>query len=366
MTSALHPSFTLLTGFPGFLGSELLLRDLKSGEGSWICLVQEKFRPWAEARLDSFSQELPGIRDRVKIVVGDITTPGLGIPDPGSLPRIQRVQHFAAAYDLNVALPLAQKINVLGTRHVLEFCEQLPALERLDYVSTCYVSGRYPGTFRETDLQMGQKFNNHYESTKYEAEVLVREAMTRGLPASIYRPAIVVGNSSTGQTQKFDGPYFVMQWLLRQGKTAVLPKLGDPDRFTINLVPSDFIVNAIAALCADPASVGQTFHLADPSPLTIRETVRVIAEACGKRLLEIPLPKWLAKSAVGGIPGLERWLGIPRSSLDYFVHPTHYDTSVASAHLSRLGIECPRFERYAGTLVDYMRTHPDTRTRAMI
>jgi thioester reductase-like protein len=356
----------LLTGFPGFLGSELLLRSLQKGSDRFSCLVQGKFRPLAEQKLESWTGKHPEVRDRVRLIEGDITQAGLGITVSDGLSDVSRVQHFAAVYDLNVKKEIAQRINVEGTQNILRFCEGLPRLSRLDYVSTCYVSGKYEGVFKEDDLDQAKVFNNHYESTKHEAEKSVRLAMKNGLPATILRPAIVVGNSRTGETDKFDGPYFVMQWLLRQGNHALLPRLGDPDRYTINLVPSDFVVEAIAALCADPSAAGKTFQLAHPAPLTIGETVRVIAEACGKRLIEIPLPKWLAKSAVGGIPGLERWLGIPRSSLDYFVHPTSYDTTNATAHLQKLGIHCPRFDEYAFRLVEFMKKHPEIRKQAMI
>ena len=289
MTSS--SSHVLLTGFPGFLGSELLLRSMDQSADHFTCIVQEKFLPLARQRLDTWALERPALRERVRLMTGDITRPGLGISEPDALRDVKRVQHFAAVYDLNVKREIAQKINVDGTVNILRFCESLPGLHRLDYVSTCYVSGKHEGVFHENDLEQARVFNNFYESSKHAAETAVREAMKSGLPAAIFRPAIVVGNSRTGETQKFDGPYFVMQWLLRQGKHALLPRLGDPERYTINLVPSDFVVDALAALCADPTTTGKTFQLADPAPLSIRDTVRTIAEACEKQLIEIPLPK---------------------------------------------------------------------------
>src|SRR5205085_3351346 len=100
---------------------------------------------------------------------------------------------------------------------------------RLHYISTCYVSGNLPRVFTEDDLECGQTFNNYYEETKYLAEIEVRSRMTR-IPTTIYRPSVVVGDSTTGATQKFDGPYYVIQWLLRQPKLAVLPVAGRPSR----------------------------------------------------------------------------------------------------------------------------------------
>src|SRR6185295_13240080 len=104
---------------------------------------------------------------------------------------------------------VGMRVNVDGTRHVLDFAAAQPSLERLHYVSTCYVSGRYQGVFAESDLEKGQTFNNYYEETKYLAEVEVQRRMREGLPATIYRPSVVVGDSTSGATQKYDGPYFV-------------------------------------------------------------------------------------------------------------------------------------------------------------
>ncbi|NDG84561.1 MAG: NAD-dependent epimerase/dehydratase family protein, partial [Proteobacteria bacterium] len=274
--------------------------------------------------------------------------------------------HFAAVYDLNVPEPVGQKINIEGTRNVLALIASLPSFRGLHYVSTCYVSGSHPGRFFEKDLEKGQSFNNFYESTKHEAEKLVREAMQSGLPAVIYRPAIVVGNSKTGETQKFDGPYFVLQWLLRQGRNAILPSLGDPTRYRINLVPSDFVLDAMAHLSQKPSSIGKTFQLADPAPLTIAEVVATLARDSGRNLISIPLPRGLAKFAVGSIPGLEKWMGIPRSALDYFMHPTDYDVSETVKHLEGSGIACPQFSSYSRVLVDFMKQHPGVRSQAMI
>src|SRR4051812_22238251 len=144
-----------------------------------------------------------------------------------------------------------------GTRHVLDFAERCRALRRFDYVSTCYISGYYSGTFRETDLDLGQRFNNYYEETKFLAELEVRKRT--GLPATVYRPSVVVGDSATGVTQKFDGPYFVMQWLLRQPRLALLPVVGRPKRHRFNVVPRDFIVDALEALTGSDDTVGRTF-----------------------------------------------------------------------------------------------------------
>src|SRR5512142_2569860 len=115
--------------------------------------------------------------------------------------------------------------------------------------------------------------------------------MDAGLRATIYRPSIVVGDSRTRETQKYDGPYFVIQWLLRQPSRAVLPTVGDSTLTRINVVPRDFIIDAVDYLSALPASEGRTYQLADPHPLTVAEMADTLARATGRTLIRIPLPR---------------------------------------------------------------------------
>jgi thioester reductase-like protein len=127
------------------------------------------------------------------------------------------------------------------------------------YVSTCYVSGRYPSVFRESDLSVSQTFNNWYEETKYLAELEVQQSMAGGLPATIYRPSIVTGDSHTGATQKYDGPYYYIRWILKQPEeVAVLPVVGQPDAARVNVVPRDYVIDAMAYLSALEQSWGRS------------------------------------------------------------------------------------------------------------
>ena len=190
--------------------------------------------------------------------------------------------------------------------------------------------------------------------------------MRTGLPATIYRPSVVVGDSKTGVTQKFDGPYFVLQWLMRQPKIAMLPVVGRPSRYRFNVVPSDFIMNAIEYLSALPQSVGKTYALADPSPLTVDETIKVLAEAGGRKVVRIPLTKGIAKGALQYVPGVFRLLRIPPPAVDYFVHPTLYDTTNATADLAGSGIAAPRLVDYMPQLVAFWRAHREIGSAAMV
>jgi thioester reductase-like protein len=358
---------TLVTGFPGFLGSELVRRILARSEGDVVCLVQPRFAALARCRAEELAGSGDAAARRLRLVEGDITLPGLGLDDDaatGLRREVTEVHHLAAVYDLAVTRELGMRVNVEGTRNVLDLAAACDRLGRLHHVSTCYVSGRRPGIFGEDQLDAGQTFNNHYEETKFLAEVEVQERMRAGLPATVYRPAIVVGDSRTGATQKYDGPYHILKLLLRQPRAlAAVPVMGDPDSVCFNMVPRDVVVDAIAHLGGLEASLGRVYQLADPSPPTVRAMLAEMARATGRRLVRVRLPRRLVRASVHG---LEPVLHIPAVATDYLVHPTHYSTVRARADLAGSGISVPRFASYVDTLVAFMRAHPEVGSAAMV
>ncbi len=309
-----------------------------------------------------------GLADRIHLVTGDITQPDLGLgADATSIARdTVEVYHLAAVYDLAVGRDLAVRVNVDGTKHVLDFCQRCPGLRRHQYVSTCYVSGRYDGVFRETDLEVAQSFNNFYEETKHLAEIEVRKRIKQ-IPTTIYRPSIVVGDSATGATQKYDGPYFAIRYILKQPtRFVVMPSIGEPSKVSMNVVPRDFVLDALTHLSGSVKSVGKTYALADPDAPSIEAMIEGMERATGKKLIRIPVPLRLAKAAIDRVPGVQRFLGFPSAAVDYFVHPTRYDCSNTQRDLVGSGIEVPRFMSYLPNLVAYVKAHPNVASKAMV
>lgn len=364
--SAMETDVVLVTGFPGFLASALLPRIMRRlATADAVCLVQPQHVPLARTRVAALVAADPSLRGRLRILEGDITNRELGVAERIAPQRIVEIFHLAAVYDLSVTRDVAMRVNVMGTRQVVDFARGCRRLQRLQYVSTCYVSGRWRGAFTEGMLEEGQEFNNFYEESKQLAEVAVRKAMLGGLPATIYRPSIVVGDSTTGETQKYDGPYFAMQWLLRQPRIALMPVVGDRRRHLFNVVPRDFVVDAIASLSGRRESLGRTYALADPHPLSVDAMLDLLARATGRRMIRVPLPRRVAKGLISWVPGVHALLRIPAAAVDYFVHPTHYDTANARADLAASGIDCPPFASYAEMLVGFMRAHPEVGSGAM-
>jgi thioester reductase-like protein len=358
----------VVTGFPGFLGSRLVPRLLdRAPESTAVCLVQPKFAAVAQARVRELVAADPALAGRIEVMPGDITSPGLGLEDPAALAaRTTEIWHLAAVYDLGVSRELGTLVNVEGTANVLRFAAGSPGLVRHHYVSTCYVSGRHCGPFRETDLDVGQSFNNFYEETKFLAELEVAGARAGGMPTTVYRPSIVVGDSRTGETQKFDGPYFLLQWLLRQPRLAVVPVVGDPTMARFNMVPSDFVLDGIEYLSGLPGSLGRTYALADPRPLTVDGLIDEMCRAVGCRGERVRLPRRTTEWALRHIGPLERFVGIPAAAVEYFVHPTHYDTTEAQRDLAGSGVTCPPVQDYLPTLVTFMRNHREADQGVMV
>jgi thioester reductase-like protein len=355
----------LFTGFPGFIGMRLLPRILEEKPKHRIeCLVQEKFLGAAQAAVAALEKAHPKVRGRLGLVVGDITASGLGIERGRARElraSLQEAYHLAAVYDLAVRRDVARKINVEGTKNVLEFLEGVKGFDRLHYVSTAYVSGTARGVFRETDLDVGQGFKNHYEETKFQAEVEVARSR---VPRTIYRPGVVVGDSRTGETGKFDGPYFVLRAMERLPSPGVFIRLGFGSG-SVSIVPVDFVVEALAALSASEVSRGKTYHLTG-APRSAMEVAETLAQALGKKFVYVPTPLFLARAFFAPGP-VQRFFGMPVQALDYFDDPVRHDATEATKDLAALGVTCPRLEDYVPKLVSFYLAHRDTvRREAMV
>ena len=354
-----EPPIALVTGFPGFIGERLLPRLLELHPGTeFKCLVQSRFRDQAETELARLG--IP--QHRATLVEGDITAEGLDIEATrrdALLARLDSVYHLAAVYDLAVTADFAHRVNVIGTRNMISFAKAAKNFRHFHHVSTAYVSGTFEGTFRETDLDRGQGFKNHYESTKFESE---KDVVSSGLPFTVYRPGVVWGDSRTGETAKFDGPYTVM------GAMEKIPFffLEGPKDATMNVVPVDYVIEGLARLSASPLSLGKTYNLTDPEGKDVRALTRLMARALGRSYVYVPLPLPLVRFAVS-LPLMHRLFGLIPESIAYFGHRCRYDASQAKADLLTLGLACPRVETYIGVIVRFFRANKDSvRKTAMV
>lgn len=346
-----------VTGFPGFIAGRLVER-LAEKDTQFFLLVQPKFVETAKTTIAriAFEQRVPP--ENFAIIPGDITATDLGISVEDHdtiLAETTDIFHLAAAYDLAVDRDIARAVNLEGTVNVNRLAQEVKNLRRYNYISTCYVAGKRKGEILETELAHNEGFRNHYEETKYLAESEV-EKLKADLPVTIFRPSVVVGDSQTGETPKYDGIYYLIQYLRKWPAGLRFINVGNK-QVRLNLVPVDFVVESIAALSQDEETVGKTVAIADPDPLTTAGLFDAIAQKLsGKRSKIVPPAKLVEISLM--TPVSPPITGLPHYAVPYFFLSQTYDTSVADGLLEKHKIECPNFGDYVGNLIDFVEKHP--------
>ena len=346
-----------ITGFPGFIANRLLER-LARKDCDFILLVQPSLVPQALKEIERIAQLSGRSVGEFQIVEGDISVPRLALSD-GDLELVQqnttRIFHLAAVYDLAVPQDLAMRVNAGGTRNVVELARSITNLRQFHHVSTCYVAGKREGVILETELKHNAGYRNFYEESKYLAELEVESAKNE-LPITIHRPAVVCGDSQTGETGKYDGVYYLIHYLLRWPSGLSLINIGN-HVVSLNLVPVDFVVDAMAALAFDERAIGKTLQLADPSPLTTNQLFNAIAKSIDGHHSRITAPAKLVRFFLM-LPPSPRITGLPHHAVPYFFVKQLYDSTQAQELLAPYGIRCPPFESYVDRIVDYARRHP--------
>lgn len=345
------------TGFPGFIGHRLLKRLAQEG-GRFLLLVQPALVARAHEDLTQIVNETGNSIANFRILEGDMTQPNFGLPaqdleDARSQATI--IFHLAAIYDLAVDRELALEVNLGGTRNVNDFARRLPNLRRYHYVSTCYVAGKREGRILETELQHHAGFRNYYEESKYLAEKEVA-ALKSELPITIHRPSVVCGDSKTGETAKYDGIYYLIHYLRRWPRLLRLLNIGNR-QVSLNLVPVDFVVEAITALADDSAAIGKTVQIADPNPLTTHALFNTIAHclADGGSMITVPAP--MVRFTLM-LPPSPKITGLPHHAVPYFFLKQTYDTKQSNQLLNSHAVFCPPFASYVRVIVDYASRHP--------
>jgi NAD(P)-dependent dehydrogenase (short-subunit alcohol dehydrogenase family) len=363
-----------VTGATGFIG-RFLTAELLEREGTIYVLC----RASSLDKLDELRARLGTDDKRIVAVIGDLSKDRLGL-DADEIDKLDgKIDHFfhlAAIYDLTADADSQRVANVEGTRHAVHLAEAIHA-GHFHQVSSIAAAGLYRGVFTEdmfdeaTDVD-----NNAYYLTKHESEAVVRNECT--VPWRVYRPAIVVGHSETGEIDKIDGPYYVFRTIqrLRGVAPSWLRGIGI-DGGQINVVPVDYVAKAMDYLAHQPGLDGRVFHLTDPEPLTVGAMANIFAKAAHapsfavnvdtKLLDAIPGP---IKAGLSRLPGAKQAtdlvlaeLGIPREILHYITNPTSFDSTKTQEALAGSGIAVPPLSSYAQTLWEYWeRTYsPDRR-----
>lgn len=342
----------LVTGYPGFIGKRLVRRLATGGSApgeKLVLLVLPKYAAAARADLAALSAS------NAEVIEGDVEQMHLGLSGAefkALAAAVTDVWHLAAISWLGADPRYMRRVNVEGTRNVLELAHAARRLERLNHFSTAYVSGVRVGVILEDELAMGQRFHNAYEESKFQAEILVRRAQS-DLPATIYRPSIVVGDSRTGEIDRFEGPYALAILLVASPLAVPLPLPGDAVA-PLNVVPVDFVLDAALSIARNPAGVGRTVHLVDPAPLSARRVYEMIATRAGKTLPSVSVPARVFQALLQ-LPLLERLSRVHRPAIEYVNHLAIYNCRNLLELLDGTGIHCPPIASYLDRLIEFVQ-----------
>ncbi|MCP3800808.1 SDR family oxidoreductase [Allokutzneria sp. A3M-2-11 16] len=340
----------LVTGATGFLGVRLVERLLRRAACERVFVL---VRPASKAKLDQIAQRWPQ-PERVWPVSGDLTEPGLGLDDAdhARLADVDHVIHLGASYDLTADEATARAANVDGTRHVVDLVAELGSA-KLHHVSSVAVAGDHRGAFTENDFDLGQRFDSPYHATKFEAERVVRERS--GIAWQIYRPSAIVGDSRTGEMDKIDGPYYFFGALAELSRLPAALPLAGADLGSTNMVPVDWVADALDRLVHNDFEPGRTFHLTAPGAQSLTSVYNALAEAAGAPRIAITAP--VPVRALLNLPGLGKLLGVPPEVLPHMTFSASFDRSNTDRALADL--PTPEFGEYANQLWRYWRRHLD-------
>jgi NAD(P)-dependent dehydrogenase (short-subunit alcohol dehydrogenase family) len=357
-----------VTGATGFIGQFLVRNLVKRGEPIYVLV-----RKGSVKKLDAL-RESWGRDAKVVPVLGDLARPNLGVSDADLRKlkgKVDHMFHLAAIYDLKATPESQKEANVGGTRHAVQFAQAVNA-GCFHHVSSIAAAGLYDGVFREDMFEEAEDLDHPYFKTKHDSEGVVRDECKR--PFRIYRPGFVVGDSKSGYIDKIDGPYYFFKFLqrVREAVPPWFPMVGI-EGGRINIVPVDFVVNALDFIAHKKGLDGKTFHLTDPTPHRIGEVLNIFARAghapqmtmrLNARMFGfIPAPVLYGLGSLAPVKRMVRAvlvdLGIPKDVFQFVNWPTRYDNREAAKALKGSGIEVPPLESYAATLWDYWERHLD-------
>ncbi len=358
-----------VTGATGFIG-RFLVGNLLKRKGTVYVLV----RKGSLGKLQDIGTRMGWDMKRVVPVTGDLGKAKLGVSAAQLKMLKGKIRHFfhlAAVYDMTADAESQKTANIDGTRHALDLAAAIQA-GCFHHASSIAAAGLYPGVFREDMFEEAEGLKDPYLKTKHESEGLVRRQ--NAVPYRIYRPSMVVGHSKTGEIDKIDGPYYLFTLIkkIRQTLPQWMPTLGI-EGGRINVVPVDFVADAMDHIAHKRGLDGHCFHLVDPEPMRFGELMNTFARAAhapemtmrldARMFAFIPAPM---RMAVGSLPPVKRLtnmvlrdLKIPQSVLSFVTYPTRFDSREAERALKGSKIAVPSLDTYAWRLWDYWERHLD-------
>jgi NAD(P)-dependent dehydrogenase (short-subunit alcohol dehydrogenase family) len=359
-----------VTGATGFIGKRLV-KTLLERKGAVVYFL---LRPESENKVAALLDYWGVGKARAVPVYGDLTSKKLGVSadEVRQLKgQISHMVHLAAVYDLSADEDSQVKVNIEGTRSAIEFAKAIDA-GHFHHVSSIAAAGLYEGVFREDMFDEAEGLDHPYFMTKHESEKIVRKECK--VPWTVYRPAMVVGDSRTGEMDKIDGPYYFFKVIqrMRQILPPWMPSVGI-EGGRVNIVPVDFVVAALDHISHHVRASGKCYHLVDPVGYRIGDVLDIFSKAAHAPKMNLfvnaALFGFIPKSVKKGLMALApvrrirnaviKDLGVPEDMLTFVNYPTRFDRRETDAALKGSGIECPNLNDYAWRLWDYWERHLD-------
>jgi NAD(P)-dependent dehydrogenase (short-subunit alcohol dehydrogenase family) len=359
-----------VTGATGFIGKRLVKKLLeRKGSVVYFLLRQE-----SEGKVAALRQYWGVGPARAVPVFGDLTRKKLGLSAEGLKKLKAQIDHFyhlAAVYDLSADEASQIAVNIEGTRNTVEMAKAIDA-GHFHHVSSIAAAGLYEGVFREDMFEEAENYEHPYFMTKHESEKIVRRECK--IPWSVYRPAMVVGDSETGEMDKIDGPYYFFKLIqrMRQLLPPWMPSVG-LEGGRINIVPVDFVVNALNVISHQKDIQSRCYHLVDPVGYRVGDVLDIFSRAAHAPKMNLfvnaALLGFIPRSVTKGLMALApvrrvrnavlKDLGLPPDMLSFVNYPTRFDCRGTLAALNGSGVACPNLKDYAWRLWDYWERHLD-------
>lgn len=312
-----------------------------------------------QASLERFQASLAGRRlpSRFRLLAGDPAKMDLGLSGEEYTEVIEQttdIYHMASMSHLGAHESAAREVNVTGVKHMLRAASEMNGLKRFNHFSTAYVAGYRTGVIMEDELDCGQKFRSAFERTKFEAEMLLRQWRQR-LPITVYRPSFIVGHSQTGEIDRsrMDGPYMLIRAMLAAPDPIPVPLPGRGDK-PFNMVPIDWVCQAMYALSRRREAIDKTFHLTDPNPLSARAIVDLVAEHAHIKAPRWHMPYNLSRLLMN-LPGIDRFAPRHKQFFESFNQLAIYNclNTLDTLNLARAE-SCPPLTTYLRNIVDFV------------
>ncbi|MEM9446047.1 MAG: SDR family oxidoreductase [Verrucomicrobiota bacterium] len=366
-----------ITGAAGVIGSSIAEYLLKKTDNSIVLLLRAHSKEHLEERISSLaafwglSKTALLKNKRIVLLAGDLSQKKFGLSNEQYKQlsyRVTHIIHSAGHVKLSQTLSEARANSVSLLENVLSFVNDCKHHEfkKVEYISTIGVAGKAPGTIPEKRLYNKHGFNNYYEQAKYECEERLFQEIEEGIPITIHRPSMVVGDSKSGKIINFQIFYYLCEYFSGAYSNGILP---DTKLFKLDIIPSDYISKAVTISMDDDLTVGQIFHLCSGNQHAIilndlNQLVEPSFQSQSKKqpfVIKIPidLMRLYAKVAPLWIRNTKRKKALAASSyfLPYMKNVQIFNTIMTEKYFKEKNILIPNPKDYITPILSYYMHH---------